>query len=758
MKKFIALFLAIILVISLMGCNNVAPDVSETDGVATDATYEVNETEANDATNETTGDTSPTDETTGTSEATEPSETVVVDNEHEHNYTTTVTSATCTEDGYTFYECDCGDSYTSDYVVATGHVWGDWVTIKAATEEAIGKAERYCSVCGETEEKDLAKEIAGHTHSYTSQVTTEPTCSTVGIRTYTCQCGDTYTEEIEMVSHTYTSVVTKPTCTENGYTTYTCSACKNSYKDDYVAATGHSYKDVVTAATCTAGGYTTHTCTACKYSYTDSETSATGHNWGAWTTTKEPTTTSTGTATRKCSACGKTETKTLDKLTENHTHSYTSEVTKAATCTTDGVRIYLCSCGDTYTETIAKTGHSYKTTTTAATCTEQGYTTHTCGKCGDSYKDAYTSAKGHSYTSKVTTAATCTTNGVKTYTCSTCNHSYTESIDKLGHNYTSTVTAATCTTDGYTTHTCTRCGNSYKDNATSATGHSWNSGVVTTAATCNSTGVKTYTCTKCGATKTETIAKTSHSYTSKVTTAATCNKEGVRTYTCSNCGHSYTESIAKTSHNYEVTSNTATCGSSGVKTETCTICGDIKTSVVNAAGSHNYTITMTLSDAVMAEYKKGYTDYITYINCEDWNVNVCGCGAINIDSMEWKYTDYKTADIMLVYVNQLRESVGASALQLDETLIELAKIQAKEYANGGVTTYSYGAGNYIDGGYSISDHFERFSNDNGAYSIMVNSKLKYFGYGVYHPTYGRATLYGVQLFWTKSQYNTWYGY
>ncbi len=44
---------------------------------------------------------------------------------------------------------------------------------------------------------------------------------------------------------------------------------------------------------------------------------------------------------------------------ETHTHSYTSEITTAATCTTAGVRTYTCSCDSTYTETIPATGHTY---------------------------------------------------------------------------------------------------------------------------------------------------------------------------------------------------------------------------------------------------------------------------------------------------------------------------------------------------------------------------------------------------------------
>ena len=70
---------------------------------------------------------------------------------------------------------------------------------------------------------------------------------------------------------------------------------------------------------------------------------------------------------------------TIDK---DHKHSYTSAVTKAPTCTEDGVRTFTCQCGDAYTEAIAKTGHSYTTATEEAT----GKTVYTCSVCGHSYK------------------------------------------------------------------------------------------------------------------------------------------------------------------------------------------------------------------------------------------------------------------------------------------------------------------------------------------------------------------------------------
>ena len=45
--------------------------------------------------------------------------------------------------------------------------------------------------------------------------------------------------------------------------------------------------------------------------------------------------------------------------------------------------------------------HVYETVVTDPTCTEKGYTTHICSKCGDSYKDSYVKAVGHDYKDNV---------------------------------------------------------------------------------------------------------------------------------------------------------------------------------------------------------------------------------------------------------------------------------------------------------------------------------------------------------------------
>ena len=150
--------------------------------------------------------------------------------------------------------------------------------------------------------------------------------------------------------------------------------------------------------------------------------------------------------------------------------------------------------------------HSYTAVVTAPTCTEKGYTTHTCS-CGDSYVDTYVDALGHSWDNgKVTKQPTETESGVKTFTCTRCGETKTETIPKLTHehSYTAVVTAPTCTEKGYTTHTCA-CGDSYVDTYVDALGHSWDSGKVTKQPTETETGIRTYACTRCSATKTESI-------------------------------------------------------------------------------------------------------------------------------------------------------------------------------------------------------------------------------------------------------------
>ena len=86
----------------------------------------------------------------------------------------------------------------------------------------------------------------------TSEVTTAATCEAEGVLTFTCECGETWTEVIPALGHAYTSeVTTAATCEAAGVLTYTCANCGGTYTEE-IPALGHNYVD----GTCTNCGDT----------------------------------------------------------------------------------------------------------------------------------------------------------------------------------------------------------------------------------------------------------------------------------------------------------------------------------------------------------------------------------------------------------------------------------------------------------------------------------------------------------------------
>ena len=117
---------------------------------------------------------------------------------------------------------------------------------------------------------------------------------------------------------------------------------------------------------------------------------------------------------------------------------------------------------------------------TPPTCTAEGFTKHTCSKCGNNYTDTKVAALGHKYNQgTITTSPGCEKEGVRTYTCTGCGETKTEKLAATGHNYIAKVTAPTCTAEGFTTHTCSKCGNRYTDTKVAALGHSYANGKCT---------------------------------------------------------------------------------------------------------------------------------------------------------------------------------------------------------------------------------------------------------------------------------------
>ena len=317
----------------------------------------------------------------------------------------------------------------------------------------------------------------GCNHDYTSEITTTPTCNTKGVMTFTCiMCGHSYTETIPSIDHSYNAkVTTAATCTKAGVMTYSCSACGDKYTE-VIPAAGHSFDN----GKCTVCGIADPNC---DHSYTSKITTA-------------PTCTAEGVETFTCSKCGNS----YNVILGAKGHSYTSKVTTAATCTKDGVKTNTCSaCGDKYTEVIPATGHKYSNgkctvcgnadpncshsysskVTIAATCLTDGVKTYTCSKCGDVYTEAI-AATGHSYVDEVV-APSCENNGYTRHRCVNCGEYglNTDPVNPLGHDETAVVTPPTCTEEGYTTYTCNRCGQVRTWYVTQPTGHSYVAGKCT---------------------------------------------------------------------------------------------------------------------------------------------------------------------------------------------------------------------------------------------------------------------------------------
>ena len=142
--------------------------------------------------------------------------------------------------------------------------------------------ETYAEFTLSTSEEDTPEfEIINEPHEHIYDETKiEPTCTETGSTTYTCSCGDTYTETIAPTSHTSSDWITDtaPTCTTEGSKHIECTICEEVLNTESIAKLPHNYNSVVTEATCEEGGYTTYTC-SCGDSYISDKTSATGHNY-----------------------------------------------------------------------------------------------------------------------------------------------------------------------------------------------------------------------------------------------------------------------------------------------------------------------------------------------------------------------------------------------------------------------------------------------------------------------------------------------
>ena len=156
-----------------------------------------------------------------------------------------------------------------------------------------------------------------HTDYGTAERTTPATCGEAGrVDTICDNCGEVIsTRELPPTgAHVWDNgvVTTAPTETTPGVRTFTCTVC-GDIREETIPATGaHDYRFTKTVApTCTDGGYDLYTCSGCGATERRNLTDAAGHKWDGGTVTTAPTETTPGVRTYTCTVCGQTRTEAI---------------------------------------------------------------------------------------------------------------------------------------------------------------------------------------------------------------------------------------------------------------------------------------------------------------------------------------------------------------------------------------------------------------------------------------------------------------
>jgi hypothetical protein len=227
-------------------------------------------------------------------------------------------------------------------------------------------------------------------------------------------------------------------------------------------------------------------------------------------------------------------------------------------------------CGETEAIPTPDHTHSYSSIVVEPTCTERGYTKYTCN-CGETYKDNYVNALGHTEVIDEAVEATCTTDGLtEGRHCSRCDEVIIEQkvITALGHDFADGI----CTTCGAIDPNC-----KHSDTTTSET--------ITKQPTCTKQGSKTITvtCNICNivvSKTTENIPMLAHTEETISGKAATCTETGLTEgKKCSVCGKILVEQtiIPKLAHTEKVIKGkAATCTATGLTDgKKCSVCNEI---------------------------------------------------------------------------------------------------------------------------------------------------------------------------------------
>ena len=493
--------------------------------------------------------------------------------QHTWNDGQVTTAATCTENGVMTYTCTmCSDTKT-EVIPATGHAYG--APVWKWNDDFTASATFTCA--------NDPSHVKNVTATVTNAVTTEATCESTGVRTYTAKVTfdgkdytDTKTETLPATGHAYGEPVWKWNDDFTASATFTCGN-----DTSHVEKVDATVTSEVTEGSCEVGGTRTYTAkvTFDGKDYTDTKTEpvpAKGHTLTAVEAVPATCETAGVKAHWVCSVCGKlfsdaegkTET-TLEKLAIPATgHAYGAPVWKWNDDFTASAT-FTCVNDASHVETVNATVTN--AVTTAATCKADGVRTYTAKVTfeGEDYTDTKTEpvpAKGHTLTAVEAVPATCETAGVKAHwVCSVCGKLFSDA-------------------EGKTETTLEKL-------AIPATGHAygapvwkWNDDFTASA---------TFTCGN-DASHVETV---NAAVTNEVTTEATCEADGVRTYTAKVTfeGEEYTdtktETLPATGHDTElVGAKDATCTEDGYTgDEVCKVCGvTVKQGEVIPALGHDY--------------------------------------------------------------------------------------------------------------------------------------------------------------------------
>lgn len=214
------------------------------------------------------------------------------------------------------------------------------------------------------EEPDVQE---GHTHKYTEEIIKPVTCIEQGMKRYACSCGDSYTEIIDMESHTaVTDEAQAPSCEKDGISEGShCSVCGAIIKaQEIIEKTNHSNTIVKYQknASCVCAGYTGDTyCTDCGIKLEDGKIlKQLEHTMDKGIVLKNATESEAGITIFTCTVCQTMGIKIIPSIgaehlkeDANHSHTYVSEVIKVPTYNSPGESLHVCACGEYFAETVA---------------------------------------------------------------------------------------------------------------------------------------------------------------------------------------------------------------------------------------------------------------------------------------------------------------------------------------------------------------------------------------------------------------------